>query len=73
MDVKQPTPVVRIDNQSDTFATIVSVQYGDKLGELLETVRPCLHVWCRGHSGELLEMESCKCGFVWTHEPTLWG
>lgn len=38
VDVKQPTPVVKIDNQSDTFATIVSIQYGDRLGELLETV-----------------------------------
>jgi len=38
VDVKQPTPVVRIDNQSDAFATIVSVQYGERLGELLETV-----------------------------------
>jgi hypothetical protein len=35
----KPTPVVRIDNLSDPFATVVSVEYGDRVGELLETVR----------------------------------
>lgn len=34
-----PEPVVKIDNESDPFATIVSVEYGDRLGELLDTVR----------------------------------
>jgi hypothetical protein len=33
-----PTPVVIIDNQSDAFATVVSIKYGDRLGELLDTV-----------------------------------
>eukprot|EP00877_Chromochloris_zofingiensis_P005294 jgi/Chrzof1/14766/Cz09g15120.t1 len=33
-----PTPVVKIDNISDSFATVVSVQFGDKLGELLDTI-----------------------------------
>lgn len=33
-----PEPVVRIDNEHDPFATIVTVEYGDLLGELLETV-----------------------------------
>ena len=33
-----PEPVVKIDNESDPFATIVSIQYGDRLGELLDTV-----------------------------------
>jgi hypothetical protein len=32
-------PVVKIDNRSDPFATIVSVEFGDRLGELLDTVR----------------------------------
>lgn len=32
------TPVVKIDNLSDPFATVVTVEYGEKLGELLETV-----------------------------------
>lgn len=35
---KAPTPVVKIDNMSDAFATIVSVEFGDRLGELLDTV-----------------------------------
>jgi len=34
-----PKPAVQIDNQTDPFSTIVSVQYGDRLGELLDTVR----------------------------------
>ena len=34
-----PEPVVKIDNQSDAFATLVTVEFGDKLGELLDTVR----------------------------------
>ena len=33
-----PQPVVKIDNQHDFFATVVSVQFGDRLGELLDTV-----------------------------------
>ncbi len=33
-----PTPVVKIDNMSDAFATKVSVEFGDRLGELLDTV-----------------------------------
>ena len=34
-----PKPTVKIDNQRDPFATVVSIEYGDKLGELLDTVR----------------------------------
>ena len=34
-----PEPVVKIDNQHDPFATVVSVQFGDRLGELLDTVQ----------------------------------
>jgi len=33
-----PTPVVKIDNFSDPFATKVSVEFGDRLGELLDTI-----------------------------------
>jgi len=33
-----PKPTVKIDNQRDPFATVVSIEYGDKLGELLDTV-----------------------------------
>ena len=29
---------VKIDNHSEPFATIVTVEYGDKLGDLLDTV-----------------------------------
>ena len=32
-----PTPIVTIDNQSDAFATVVQIKYGDRLGELLDT------------------------------------
>ena len=35
-------PVVKIDNKSDAFATVVSIQFGDQLGELLDTVRKCI-------------------------------
>lgn len=30
--------IVKIDNESDAFATVVTVEFGDKLGELLDTV-----------------------------------
>ncbi|GBF96239.1 hypothetical protein Rsub_08784 [Raphidocelis subcapitata] len=33
-------PVVKIDNRSDPFATIVTVEFGDRLGELLDTAFP---------------------------------
>jgi UTP:GlnB (protein PII) uridylyltransferase len=33
-----PVPVVKIDNESDPFATIVTVEFGDYLGELLDTI-----------------------------------
>lgn len=33
-----PTPVIKIDNQHDPFATVVTIEYGDRLGELLDTV-----------------------------------
>lgn len=32
------TPVVKIDNISDAFATVVTVEYGDRTMELLETI-----------------------------------
>lgn len=35
---KIPKPVVKIDNMSDPFATVVSVEFGDRLGELLDTI-----------------------------------
>jgi hypothetical protein len=31
---------VKIDNSTDPFATVVTVEFGDRLGELLDTVRP---------------------------------
>lgn len=34
----KPTPIVKIDNISDPFATVVSVEFGDKAGDLLETI-----------------------------------
>lgn len=38
-DPTVPIPVVKIDNQSDPFATILTVQFGDRLGDLLDTIR----------------------------------
>ena len=34
-----PKPSIKIDNEHDAFATIVCISYGDRLGELLDTVR----------------------------------
>ncbi len=34
-----PKPSIKIDNEHDPFATIVCIGYGDRLGELLDTVR----------------------------------
>lgn len=33
-----PTPIIKIDNRSDNFATVVSMEFGDQLGELADTV-----------------------------------
>lgn len=33
-----PVPIVKIDNKSDNFATVVSLEFGNELGELLDTV-----------------------------------
>lgn len=35
-----PTPTIKIDNHSDAFATIVKVDFGDRLGDLVDTVCP---------------------------------
>lgn len=37
--VSMPTPTIKIDNASDPFATIVKVDFGDRLGELLDTIQ----------------------------------
>jgi UTP:GlnB (protein PII) uridylyltransferase len=34
-----PTPIVKIDNKVDNFATVLSVEFGNELGELLDTTR----------------------------------
>ena len=33
-----PIPIIKIDNKTDNFATVVSMEFGDQLGELLDTV-----------------------------------
>ena len=38
-----PEPSIKIDNHTDPYHTIVSISYGNRLGELLDTVRPCIH------------------------------
>ena len=35
-----PKPIVKIDNHTDPFATIVTIEFGDILGDLADTVRP---------------------------------
>ena len=40
-------PTIKIDNQSDPFATIVKVDFGNKLGDLLDTVRTLIR--CSHH------------------------
>jgi UTP:GlnB (protein PII) uridylyltransferase len=37
-DLDIPKPSIKIDNEHDPFATIVCIGYGDRLGELLDTV-----------------------------------
>ena len=34
-----PQPIVTICNESDLYATVVRIQFGDVLGDLLDTVR----------------------------------
>lgn len=33
-----PTPTIKIDNHTDPFSTIVKVDFGERLGDLLDTV-----------------------------------
>ena len=40
-----PTPIIKIDNKSDNFSTVVSLEFGDQLGELLDTVRSLMSYW----------------------------
>lgn len=35
----KPTPIIKIDNQTDAFATKITIDVGDQLGEMLDTVR----------------------------------
>lgn len=37
--VVMPKPVIKIDNSTDPFATVVKVEFGDRLGELLDTIQ----------------------------------
>lgn len=41
-----PTPIVKIDNKVDNFATVLSVEFGNELGELLDTVGPHSKLGC---------------------------
>ena len=41
-----PEPIVKIDNHTDAFATIVTIEFGDILGDLADTVRP---MWMYRH------------------------
>ena len=57
-----PTPVIKIDNQHDPFATVVTIEYGDRLGELLDTV----HLASNTHCHQTLPF--CQSVSVWyTH------
>ena len=38
--IGEAVPTVKIDNYTDPFATILKIDFGDNLGELLDTVHP---------------------------------
>lgn len=40
----KPTPIIKIDNQTDAFATKITIDVGDQLGEMLDTVRTSVWV-----------------------------
>ena len=46
-----PDPVIKIDNHTDPYHTIVSITYGDRLGELLDTVRLVHAIFNAGIAG----------------------
>ena len=48
-----PKPVIKIDNSTDPFATVVKVEFGDRLGELLDTVRLPSHALIGTHDERL--------------------
>ena len=54
-----PIPVIKIDNQHDPFATVVTIEYGDRLGELLDTVHPGSHTHCHQ------TLPFCKSVLIW--------
>ena len=62
IDKGHPIPVVKIDNRADNFATVVTIEFGDQLGELLDTVRhSCSSI------GDLCSAETCEitqCGAI---------
>lgn len=58
-----PEPVVKIDNETDPFATIVSIEFGDRLGELLDTVGACLPARPPAHPPACLPARSA-CRFL---------
>ena len=69
-----PKPSVKIDNQTDPFATVVSIKYGNKLGELLDTVSgaqgACFHAVaaCKpapAHAQSSLVCRCCLSEGVW--------
>ena len=51
--VVMPKPVIKIDNSTDPFATVVKVEFGDRLGELLDTVRHPSHSLIGTHNESL--------------------
>jgi hypothetical protein len=61
-----PTPTIKIDNQSDAFATIVKVDFGDRLGELLDTVRHSAHVFRSLHRSHSRQSCMTLCSAVTT-------
>ncbi len=46
--------VVKIDNEGDPFATVVTVEFGDYLGELVDTAS------CNENSAEFLFLWRCR-------------
>jgi len=56
-----PMPIVLIDQDSDSEATIVQLSFGDRLGALLDTV-----IW-------LLEIKLCNLNFFNQVESLRWA
>ena len=56
-----PEPVIKIDNHTDPYHTIVSITYGNRLGELLDTVRLPLSCSLNLTTETTMPCRKCSC------------